>query len=82
MKNTCNIKKQYKKTIKDKKNSFFRKALPSKSSKTVWNSINRILNKQQKRINHGLSEMNNFFLATLQRILLTKKILKVTLQHS
>ena len=34
-------KKQYKKTIKDKKNSFFRKALPSKNPKTVWNSIDR-----------------------------------------
>ena len=43
-------KKQYKKTIKDKKNSFFRKALSSKNPKTVWNSIDRILNKQQKRI--------------------------------
>ena len=34
-------KKQYKKTIKDKKNSFFSKALPSKNPKTVWNSIDR-----------------------------------------
>ena len=54
-------KKQYKKTIKDKKNSFFRKALSSKNPKTVWNSIDRILNKQQKRINHEPSEMNNYF---------------------
>ena len=54
-------KKQYKKTIKDKKNSFLRKALASKNPKTVWNSIDRILNKQQKRINHKPSEMNNYF---------------------
>ena len=54
-------KKQYKKTIKDKKNSFFRKALSSKNPKIVWNSIDRILNKQQKRINHEPSEMSNYF---------------------
>ena len=54
-------KKQYKKTIKDKKNSFFRKVFFSKNPKTVWNSIDRILNKQQKRINHKPSEMNNYF---------------------
>ena len=54
-------KKQYKKTIKDKKNSFFRKVFFSKNPKTVWNSIDRILNKQQKRINHEPSEMNNYF---------------------
>ena len=54
-------KKQYKKTIKDKKNSFFRKALSSTNPKTVWNSTDRILNKQQKRINHEPSEMNNYF---------------------
>ena len=45
-------KKQYKKTIRDKKNSFFRKALSSKNSKTILNSVDHILNKQQKRINH------------------------------
>ena len=71
---TLEDKKQYKKTIKDKKN-FFCKALSSKNFKTVWSSIDRILNKQQKRINHEPSEMNNY----LQRILLTNKILKVTL---
>ena len=54
-------KKQYKKTIKDKKNSFLRKALASKNPKTVWNSIDRILNKQQKRINHEPSQTNNYF---------------------
>ena len=54
-------KRQYKKTIKDKKNSFLRKALSSKNPKTVWNTIDRILNKQQKRINHEPSEMNNYF---------------------
>ena len=54
-------KKQYKKTIKDKKNSFFRKVFFSKNPKTVWNSIDRILNKQQKRINHEPSELNNYF---------------------
>ena len=54
-------KKQYKKTIKGKKNSFFRKALSSKNLETVWNSIDCILNKQQKRINHEPSEMNNYF---------------------
>ena len=54
-------KKQYKKTIKDKKNSLLRKALPSKNPKTVWNTIDRILNKEQKRINHDPSGMNNYF---------------------
>ena len=54
-------KKQYKKTIKDKKNSFLPKALSSKNPKTLWNTIDRILNKQQKRINHEPSEMNNHF---------------------
>ena len=54
-------KKQYKKTIKDKKNSFLRKALSSKNRKIVWNTIDRILNKQQKRINHEPSEMDNYF---------------------
>ena len=52
-------KKQCKKTVKDKKNSVFRKELSSKIPKTVWNSINCTLNKQQKRINHESSEMNN-----------------------
>ena len=37
-------KKQYKKTVKDKKNSFFHKALPSENPKTVWNSIDCIIN--------------------------------------
>ena len=54
-------KKQYKKTIKDKRNSFFRKVLSSKNPKSVSNSIDCILNKQQKRINHEPSEMNNYF---------------------
>ena len=52
-------KKQCKKTIKDKKNSVFRKDLSSKIPKTIWNSIDCTLNKQQKRINHEPSEMNN-----------------------
>ena len=54
-------KKQYKKTIKDKRNSFFQKVLSSKNPKSVSNSIDCILNKQQKRINHEPSEMNNYF---------------------
>ena len=54
-------KKQYKKTIKDKKNSLFGKAVSSKNPKTVWSSIDRILKKQQKRINHEPFEMNNYF---------------------
>ena len=27
----------------------------------VWNHIDRLLNKQQKRINHETSEINNYF---------------------
>ena len=54
-------KKKYKKCIKDKKKSFFRKALSSKNPKIVWNTIDRILNKQQKRIRHDPSEMNKYF---------------------
>ena len=54
-------KKQSKKTIKDKKNSFFRKVLSSKNPKSVSNSIDRILNKQQKGVNHEPSEMSNYF---------------------
>ena len=54
-------KKQYKNTIKDKKNSFLRKALSSKSPGTVWNTIDRILKKQQQGINHDPSEMSNYF---------------------
>ena len=54
-------KKQYKKIIKDKKNSFFRKALSYKNPKSASNFIDHILNKQQKRINHEASEMNNYF---------------------
>ena len=61
IKNTWKIKKQYKKTIKDKNNSFLCKALSSKNPKTVWNSIDRILNKQQKRINNEPSKMSNYF---------------------
>ena len=53
-------KKKYKKTVKDKKNTFLQKALSSKNSKTVWNSIDSILNKQQKRVNHEPSQMNNY----------------------
>ena len=41
-------KNQYKKTIKDKKTSFLRKALSSKNTKSIWNSIDRTLNKNQK----------------------------------
>ena len=40
-------KKQYKKTIKDKKNSFFRKVLSSKNPKSASSFIDRILNKQR-----------------------------------
>ena len=54
-------KRQYKKTIKDKKNSFLCKALSSKNPTTVWNNIDNIFNKQQKGINHEPSEMNNYF---------------------
>ena len=55
-------KKQYKKTIKDKRNLFFHKALSSKNPKSVSNSIDRTLNKQQQqKINHEPSEMNNYF---------------------
>ena len=43
------------------RNSFLRKALSSKHPKTVWNAIDRILNTQQKRINHDPSEINNYF---------------------
>ena len=46
-------KKQCKKTIKDKKNSFLCKALSSKNPQTVWNSINHVLNKQQKKNKSG-----------------------------
>ena len=75
-------KKQYKKTIKDKKNSFLCKALSSKNPKTVWNSIDRIINKQQQnRVNHEPSETNNYF-SNLAANLTNKKIPKVTLQHS
>ena len=35
--------------------------LSSKNPKSVSNSIDRILNKQQKTINHEPSEMNNYF---------------------
>ena len=38
-----------------------RKALSSKNPKAVWNTINRILNKQHKRIKHNPSEMNKHF---------------------
>ena len=73
-------KKQYKKTIKGKKNSFFRKALSSKNPETVWNSNDRILNKQQKGINHEPSEINNYF-SNLASNFVTKKVLKVNLHH-
>ena len=42
--------------MKDKK-----KALSSKNLKSASNFIDHILNKQQKRINHEASEMNNYF---------------------
>ena len=35
--------------------------MSSKNPKTVWSSIDRILKKQQKRINHEPFEMNNYF---------------------
>ena len=44
-------KKQYKKTIKDKENSFFGKAVSSKNPKTVWSSIDHILIEAQNLCN-------------------------------
>ena len=71
-------KKQYKKTIKDKRNLFFRKALSSKNPKSVSNSIDRTLNKQQqkKKIMNHLK--GTIILANLQQIFLAKKVMKVT----
>ena len=46
--------------MKDKKNSLLQKALSSKNPKTALHSIDGSLNKQQKRINHDPSEINNY----------------------
>ena len=54
-------KKLYKKTIKEVKHSFFRKVLSDKDSKKVWESVNKFLNSQHRRINHHPSDMNNYF---------------------
>ena len=61
IKNTWKIKSNTRKLLKIKRTHFFVKFFFSKNPKTVWNSIDRILNKQQKRINHEPSEMNNYF---------------------
>ena len=77
-KSTWKIKSNTRKLLKVKR---IHKALSSKNPETVWNSIDRILNKQQKGINHEPSEMSNYF-SSLAANLLTKKVLKVTLHHS
>lgn len=54
-------KKFYKKKIKEIKNSFLKKSLSSKNPKKVWDTVNRILTNQQKRIRHHPSDMNDYF---------------------
>ena len=71
-------KKQYKKTIKDKKTSFLRKALSSKNTKSIQNSIDRTLNKKQKRINHEPSEIKDYF----RNLAANRTNKEITLQHS
>ncbi|XP_057299344.1 uncharacterized protein LOC130629967 [Hydractinia symbiolongicarpus] len=51
----------YRKTLKEIKNSFFKKSLSSKDQKSVWNTIHRILSNQKTRIKHDPSEMNEYF---------------------
>ena len=56
---TLKIKSNTRKLLKTK--TFLCKALSLKNPKSVWNSIDHIVNKQEKRINHEPSEMNNYF---------------------
>ena len=54
-------KKLYKKTIKEVKHAFLRKAMSEKDSKKVWNTVNKFLTSQHSRIHHHPSDMNKYF---------------------
>ena len=54
-------KKFYRKTIKEVKHSFFKKAMSTNDSKKVWETIHKFLTQQQKRIHHSPSDMNTYF---------------------
>ena len=57
-----------KKTIKNCKACFLRNALSAKQPKHVWNTVNRILNKQHSRTKHQPTDLNNYFSTQAARL--------------
>ena len=57
-----------KKTIKETKASFLRKALSNKQPAKVWDTVHRILNKQHDRIKLHPSDLNNHFTSLASRL--------------
>ena len=53
--------KWYKKTVKQIKNDFLRKALSSRNPSIIWRTIDRILTKQNNKINHEPADMNSYY---------------------
>ena len=59
--NYQNTRNKLKKTIKETKACFLRKALSDKQPVKVWGTVHRILNKQHDRIKLHPSDLNNHF---------------------
>ena len=59
--NYQNTRNELKKTIKETKASFLRKALSDKQPAKVWDVVDRILNQQHDRIKLHPSDINNHF---------------------
>ena len=66
--NYRNTRNKLKKTIKETKANFLRKALSEKQPTKVWDTVNRILNKQHKRIKLHPSDLNNYFTTLASRL--------------
>ena len=70
--NYQNTRNKLKKTIKETKASFLRKAFSDKRPAKVWDTVHRVLNKQHDRIKLHPSDINNHFTSLAFR--LTRKI--------
>ena len=61
-KNYQNTRNKLKKVIKETKSNFLCKALSDKQPTKVWNTVDRILNKQHNRIKLHPSDLNIYLL--------------------
>jgi len=62
------IRKEIKKSIRAAKSSFYKRALSSKRSKKVWNTIHCILHPNSQTIKANPETLNKHFNTTAQRL--------------